>query len=406
MSHAENATLPLHGVRVLDLTRLIPGAVCTSILGDAGAEVIKVEEINVGDYERQIHPLIGSMGSRFLILNRNKKSLAVNLKEPQGRDVFRKAAKSADVLVEGFRPGAMKRLGLDYNELEKTNPGLIFCSISSFGQDGPYRDMVAHDINILGMSGLFSVTGLKEGDPAIPGVQIADSIAGMNAALAIVMALLARDRTGRGQFVDISMFDGVISWLFDAARYLFAGEPVPGRGAGRLWGGLPNYSVYRTRDEEHITVGSLERKFQRALLGELGREDLLDESTETTTSHVKESDAEARAALEKVFLTKTKDEWMEQLEPLNICVGPVNSMEEALAHPQVKAREMLVQVNHPVAGKISQIGSPLKFSDARLDPNRIPAPQLGEHTAEIMEQLGFEKEAIKDLMRRGIVREP
>ena len=406
MSRAKDTPLPLHGIRVLDLSRLIPGAVCTSILGDAGAEVIKVEETNVGDYERQIQPFIGSMGSRFLILNRNKKSVAVNLKEAEGRDVFLKAVESADVLVEGFRPGTMKRLGLDYEELESINPGLIFCSISSFGQDGPHRDAVAHDINILGMAGFFSVTGVKEGTPAIPGVQVADSIAGMNAALAIVIALLARQKTGRGQFVDISMFDGVISWLFDAARYLFAGEAVPGTGAGRLWGGLPNYNVYRTKDGKHITVGSLESKFKRALLTELGREDLIDQSSETTTSNIRESDAEAQAALEKVFLTKTKDEWMEQLEPLNICVGPVNTMEEALAHPQVKARGMLVEVNHPVAGNISQIGSPLKFSDARLDPNRIPAPRLGEHTAEIMEQLGFEKEEIKDLMRRRIVREP
>lgn len=406
MSTDQDTPFPLQGVRVLDLTRLIPGAVCTSILGDAGAEVIKVEETKVGDYDRQIHPLIDSMGARFLILNRNKKSLAVNLKEDEGRDVFLKAVESADVVVEGFRPGTMKRLGLGYEELESINPRLIFCSISSFGQDGPYRDVVAHDINILGMAGFFSVTGVKGGAPAIPGVQVADSIAGMNAALAIVMALLAREKTGRGQFIDIAMFDGVISWLFDAARYLFAGEAVPGMGAGRLWGGLPNYSLYRTSDGKHIAVGSLESKFERALLSELGRDDLIDDSSETTTSRIRESDAEKQAALEALFLTKTKEEWMEQLEPLNICVGPVNTMEEALSHPQVKARGMLVNVNHPVVGEISQIGSPLKFSDARLDPNRIPAPRLGEHTTEIMRGLGFEKEEIEDLMRRRIVREP
>ncbi|MEJ2718099.1 MAG: CaiB/BaiF CoA-transferase family protein [Deltaproteobacteria bacterium] len=406
MTGAKDTPLPLDGVRVLDLSRLIPGAVCTSILGDAGAEVIKIEETNVGDYERQIHPFIGSMAARFLILNRNKKSLAVNLKEPEGREVFLKAVKSADVLVEGFRPGSMKRLGLDYEELARINPGLIFCSISSFGHEGPYRDVVAHDINVIGMSGFLSVTGVKDGPPAIPGFQIADNIAGTNAALGIVIALLARQKTGRGQFVDISLFDSIFAWLFDAARHVVAGETVPGRGVGRLWGGLPNYRVYRTKEGEHITVGSLERKFQRALLTELGRDDLIDESGETTTSQDRESDAEARAALEKVFLTKTRDEWMEQLAPLNICVGPVNTMEEALAHPQAKARGMVVDVNHPVAGKISQIGSPLKLSAAPLDPNRIPAPQLGEHTVEIMEELGFENEEIEDLLRRRIVREP
>ncbi|MCK4819989.1 CoA transferase, partial [bacterium] len=283
MNNKQKNTLPLQDIKILDLTRLIPGAVCTSILGDAGAEVIKVEEPNIGDYERQIRPLIGSMASRFLILNRNKKSIALNLKEDKGKKIFLEMVKEADVLVEGFRPGAMKNLGLDYESLRKINQRLIYCSISSFGQDGPYRDVVAHDINILGMAGFFDITGTKEGRPVIPGVQIADSVAGMNGALGIFIALISREKTGRGQLIDISMFDGIMSWMFDATRYVFAGEEVPAKGLGRLWGGFPNYNLYETKDGKYITVGSLETKFKRILLKKLGRDDLAGEEDGLTS---------------------------------------------------------------------------------------------------------------------------
>lgn len=199
MSCNERSSLPLERIKILDLTRLIPGAVCTSILGDAGAEVVKIEEIDVGDYEREIQPFIGSMASRFLILNRNKKSVAINLKKDKGREIFLEMVKESDVLVEGFRPGTMSKLGLDYPFLQKIiNQKLIYCSISSFGQSGPYRDVVAHDINILSMAGFFDLMATDNGVPVIPGVQIADSVAGVNAALAILIALINRERTGRG----------------------------------------------------------------------------------------------------------------------------------------------------------------------------------------------------------------
>ena len=404
MSNRQNI-LPLAGIRVLDLTRLIPGAFCTSILGDAGAEVIKVEEPDVGDYERQIHPFIGSMASRFLILNRNKKSIALNLKEDEGREIFLKMVKEADVLLEGFRPGAIKKLGLDYESLKQINRRLIYCSISSFGQDGPYRDVVAHDINILGMSGFFHVTGVKGGAPVIPGLQIADSVAGMNAALAILFAHMTREKTGKGQLIDISMFDGVISWMFDALKYAFAGESVPERGEGRLCGGFPNYNLYETKDGKYVAVGSLETKFKNALLKKLGREDLIEQGAEATSTEFKESDKELHTFLCETFLTKTRDEWIEELGELNICVSPVNTMEEALSHPQVLFREMALEVNHPSAGKIKQIGSALKFSDIPLDANRLPAPRQGEHTREILGRLGYPESGINELMKKKIVRE-
>ena len=405
MMNRRQNILPLEGFRVLDLTRLIPGAFCTSILGDAGAEVIKVEEPDVGDYERQIHPFIGSVASRFLILNRNKKSIALDLKEEDGRKIFLKMVKEADVLLEGFRPGAMKKLGFDYESLQEINRKLVYCSISSFGRDGPYRDVVAHDINILGMSGFFHVTGVKGGAPVIPGLQIADSVAGMNAALAILFAIMNREKTGKGQLIDISMFDGVISWMFDAARYAFAGESVPEKGEGRLCGGFPNYNLYETKDGRYVAVGSLETKFKNALLKKLGREDLIEQGVGATSTEFKESDGKLHAFLCETFLSKTREEWMDELGELNICVSPVNTMEEALSHPQALFREMVLEVNHPSAGKIRQIGSALKFSDISLDANRFPAPRQGEHTKEILGRLGYSNGRINALVKRKIVRE-
>ena len=405
MSNRRQNILPLAGIRVLDLTRLIPGAFCTSILGDAGAEVIKVEEPDVGDYERQIHPFIGSVASRFLILNRNKKSIALDLKKDEGREIFLKMVKEADVLLEGFRPGAMKKLGFDYESLQEINRKLVYCSISSFGQDGPYRDVVAHDINILGMSGFFHVTGIKGGAPVIPGLQIADSVAGMNAALAILFALMTKEKTGKGQLIDISMFDGVISWMFDAIRYAFAGESVPERGEGRLCGGFPNYNLYETKDGKFVAVGSLETKFKNVLLKKLGREDLIEHGAGATSTEFKDSDRELHTFFCDTFLIKTRDEWMAELGELNICVSPVNTMEETLSHPQALFRQMVLEVNHPSVGKIKQIGSALKFSDIPLDVNRFPAPRKGEHTREILGRLGYAESRINEMVKRKIVRE-
>lgn len=405
MSNGRQSVFPLEGIRVLDLTRLIPGAFCTAILGDAGAEIVKVEEAKTGDYEREIRPFIESMASRFLILNRNKKSIALNLKGGEGQEIFLKMASKADVLVEGFRPGAMKKLGLDYESLRKVNQRLVYCSISSFGQEGPFRDVVAHDVNLLGLAGFFHVTGVKGGAPVIPGLQIADSVAGMNAALAILFALMNREKTGKGQQIDISMFDGVVSWMFDAVRYAFAGESVPGKGKGRLNGGLPNYNLYETKDGKHVAVGSLETKFKNTLLKKLGRGDLIEEGEGITTSDVRESGGELHAFLQRAFLTKTRNEWMEELGELNICVSPVNTVEEAIAHPQAAYREMVIDTDHPSVGRIKQIGSPLKMSTISFDVSRLPAPRLGEHTREILGSLGYGKGEIDELIKKGIVRE-
>jgi len=405
MSKKAQDGLPLTGVRVLDLTRLIPGACCSTILADAGAEVIKVEEPEIGDYERQIRPFIGSMASRFLLLNRNKKSLAIDLKKDKGREIFLELVKSADVLIEGFRPGAMLKLGLDYESLHEINQKLIYCSISSFGHDGPCRDEVSHDLNILGLAGFFHVTGGRDKGSVIPGMQIADAASGANAAMAILLAIMQRQKTGLGQRVDISMFDGVLSWMFDAARYAFAGETVPPGGEGRLNGGFPNYNIYETADGKHIVVGSLETKFKNELLKKLNRQDLIDADAGTTSSELNESDKELHDFLASTFLTKKRDEWVAELGPLNICVSPVNSVEEALDHPQAHSRKLVFEADHPSAGRIKQIGTPLKFSDMQLELDRYPAPEKGEHTREILTGLGYDADIIDALKSEGVVRE-
>ena len=397
------SSLPLKDIRVLDLTRLIPGAVCTGMLGDLGAEVIKIENIEGGDYERQIPPFIGKLAARFLVLNRNKKSIALNLKKEKGREIFLKMVRRADVLVEGFRPGVMKRLRLDYPTLKMLVPGLVYCSISSFGQDGPYRDVIAHDINILGETGFFDVTGRKGEIPPIPGIQIADSIAGIYGALGILVALRQREKSGKGQNVDVSMFDGLLSWMFDPAKNLFANEKLPLKGEGRLTGGLPNYNLYKTKDGKLLAVGAIETKFWNMLLKKLGREDLIVKEEEKTTSFISGDSKRLRNLMEEIFLLKTRDEWMNELGNLNICVTPVRTLEEAISHPQAVFRKMVVDVRHPVAGHHRQIGFPIKFSDTSPDVARLPAPRHGEHTISILKELEYADSEIKTLMREKII---
>ena len=395
---------PLNGIRVLDLTRLIPGPFCTMILADLGAEVIKIEEPVVGDYERQIKPLQNGMAYRFMLLNRNKKSLGINLKEEAGRKIFIDLAQRSDVVVEGFRPGAMARLGLAYDDLKKVNQRLVYCSLNSYGYSGPYSDLVAHDINILAQTGLLDLTGPANGPPVIPGVQLVDTVTALYAVIGIQAALSVREKTGKGQHIDLSMHDCAFSLMFDSARYPLGEGRAPKRSKERLMGGLAGYSIYESKDGKYMAIGAIEKKFYNTLLRELGLEAYIEKDALVTAGEVNPDKEEAlRNVIKDTFKRKTLQEWQEILEPANVFFSPVNTIEEALADPQLISRQMVVETEHPIAGKYVQIGSPLKLNDTPVDLERLPAPTLGENTEEILKGLGFFDKEISDLVEKKII---
>jgi crotonobetainyl-CoA:carnitine CoA-transferase CaiB-like acyl-CoA transferase len=392
---------PLEGITILDLTRLLPGPYGTMLLGDLGAEVIKIEEPEQGDYARWYPPQINQVGARHLLLNRNKKSVTLNLKKPEGRAILLKMVESgADVLIEQFRPGVMDRLGVGYQDLQKVNPGLVYCSLTGFGQDGPYRDIAGHDINYIGIGGILGLTGPQGGPPALPGIQIADLVAGgLYSVIGILSALMARQKTGRGQFVDISMLDGVVSLIPDAAALFFAEGESPRMGERRLRGGLPQYQTYRTRDGKYLAIGALEEKFWANLSRALGKPEWAQQVPKEREPRTQE----IRDEMARIFLTRTQKEWLDILMKEDTCVTAVHSLEETFADPHVLHRKMLVEIQHPKAGRIKQIGVPIKFSETPGEV-RTPAPEIGEHTEQILKGLGYTQEAIERWRKEGVIR--
>lgn len=388
----------LTGLTVLDLTRLLPGAFCTQMLADLGAEVIKVEEPGRGDYNREFPPLNVKESGSFLLLNRNKKSITVNLKTEEGKTVLRRLAARADILVEGFRPGVMDRLGVGYETLAAENPRLIYCAISGFGQDGPYAKTPGHDLNYMALAGALQLFGKAGEGPIVPGLSIADQGGGsLMAAFGILAAVLARGQTGKGQFVDVSMTDGLVAWLpYHAADYFFAGVEPKG-GERRFLGQAPCYNVFRCADGRHITLGLIEEIFWNRFCDLVGLSDLKDAQWP--------EGAEAEAQMRRVadlMATKSCDEWMALLGPADLPVAPVNTMREAFDDPQLKHREMLLEMEHPVEGRIPQLGFPIKFSDT---PGRLrtPPPLLGEHNDEVLRSLGYTADDIADMRRKSAI---
>src|SRR5919198_174693 len=382
---------PLQGVRVLDLTRLLPGGYCTLLLADMGADVVKVEEPGRGDYLRWIPPMAGEESAAHLALNRGKRSITLNLKDPLGADLLKRLTKKADVLVESFRPGVMDRLGVSFDVLSEENPALVYCAITGYGQDGPYRNRVGHDINYIGYGGVLGIIGEEGGPPSVPGVQIGDlGGGGMAAAIGVLAALLERGRTGRGRFVDTSMLDGVVSWLSIHAGNFFAGAHEPTRGSMRLSGGFACYRVYRCKDGGYVTVGALEPQFWRALCEKIGVPELIDRHFD---------EANQREIIEHVaavFETRTRDEWVQDLAELETCVGPVNDFGETFKNPQVLHRDMIAELDGQPVG----VGSPMRF-DGRTYTARSSAPRFGEHTEEVLAEIGVGADEVKRYRASG-----
>ncbi len=380
----------LKELKMLDLSRLLPGPYCSLLLADLGMEVLKVEDPEQGDYTRGIAPIRKKDSAIFLALNRNKKSIKLNLKIREGKEIFYKLIQSYDIILESFRPGVMDRLGIGYQELRKRNPRVILCSLSGYGQDGPYQERSGHDINYIGLGGILEITGVKNGDPILPGVQIADmGGGGMMAAIAILAAAIHREKTGEGQFLDISMMDSVVSWLsIHAGKYFMDGELLK-RGDMPLTGRYACYQVYPTKDGRHMSLGALEPKFWKNFCEAVGRRDLMDKQFIEGEERLRVIEE-----IQNLFKTKTQEEWVDFFKKADACCEPILTFEQVFQHPQVLHRQMVVEVEHPVEGNVRQLGNPIKSSRFPFEI-RTPSPAWGEHTIEVLKAMGYSEEEIK-----------
>lgn len=403
--------LALEGIKVLDLTRGGPGPFHTFVLGDLGAEVIRVEApLTAGAKQAGIQSLVaGEEGRRttlYYALHRNKKSIAINLRSEKGRKIFYKMAETADVISEGFRPGVTQRLKIDYDTMSKINPRIIYCSITGYGPDGPYSQLPGHDINYLSFAGALDLIGNKGDKPAVPLNLVADfGAGGMYAAIGVLSAIVARSKTGRGQFVDIALTDGVISLLTHAAGNYFRTNVLSKRGETSTGGGYPYYAVYETKDRKYITIGCIEPWFWENLCKVIGREDLIPfhyESDHFIYSPEGKQWEEISSFLKKLFLTKTRDEWFELLSAKDVTVGKVLSFDEVFADPQVLHRNMLVELEDPTEGKIKQVGIAVKLSDTPGKVRSLP-PMIGEHTDAILSGMGYSKQEIGELRKEEVI---
>lgn len=387
--------LMLSGLKVLDLTRLLPGPLCTMMMGDYGAEVIKVEDPAFGDPTRAVGEQVEGNGAFFRQLNRNKKSICLNLKTEAGKEIFRRLAIQSDVLVEGFRPGVMQRLGLGYEEIKKINPGIVYASISGYGQEGSYRERAGHDLNYAALAGLLELSAAPGEGPVMPAVQIADIAGGSLTALSgITMALFARSNSGRGAYVDISMTRGLLPWLTYAASYLNSAEALPRRGRGYITGAFACYNLYETGDGKYMSLGALEPTFWQNFCLAVNRPDWVP---------LQFDEADRLKLIEEVqalFKEQARDHWVELFSKHDACCEPVLALPEAVEHPLSRELGFWLDVPMEENRREKQPGFPLLFSGGAGNL-RMPPPRLGQQTAEILRSLGYDDSAIAAFQNEG-----
>ena len=394
---------PLEGIRVLDLTRVLAGPFSTMILGDLGAEIIKIETPGSGDDTRQWGPpFIAGESAYFLSLNRNKRSLTLDLSTAEGREILYQLAEKCDVLVENFRPGVTEKLHADYPSISKRNPRMIYCSITSFGPAGPYKDRPAYDLVIQGMGGLMGTTGEPGQAPIRVGVAISDIGGAMYATVAILAALVNRQRTMRGQLIDISLLDGTLSWMTYMAGYYFA----TGRNPAKMGSAHPTivpYQCFETKDGDFVVLAIGNDKLFQQFCEVIGLPHLARDARFSSNSQRVMNRNDLIPILEREFKKRTREEWLRLLIEAKLPAGPIYTLQEAFSDPQIIQRQMLLKITHPKAGEISQIGIPMKFSQT-VPETPDPPPELGQQTDEILQTLlNYEPQRVAELREKHII---
>ena len=392
---------PLSGIKVLDLTRVLAGPYATMLLGDLGAEVIKIEQPGTGDESRNFGPFKNGFSLYFMSVNRGKRSITLNLKSERGRAIFKQLLTHTDVVVENFRPGAMKKLGLDYDTLKAAHPSLIYAACSGFGQTGPYAQQGAYDMIIQGMGGIISITGEPDGPPVRVGTSISDITAALFTTIGILSALHHRHQTGKGQCVDVAMLDSLVAVLENAVvRYFATGEaPKP---LGARHPAITPFEAFASADG-HVIIALGNDTLWAKFCEHVNRQDLISDERFRTNADRTENHAELFPILSEIMSQRTTDDWMDALGKIGVPCGPINTMDKVVSHPQVQAREMITRVAHQITGEVEVPGVPIKFSDT---PGNVdaPAPSLGEHTTEVlMDVLKMHPAEVERLRQDGVI---
>ena len=390
----------LQGMRVVDLTQVLAGPYCTMVLGDMGADVIKVEKAAGGDDTRKMGPYINEESYMYMMVNRNKRGMCLDLKKAEGLSVFKELIRKADVMIENYRPGVAKKLGIDFESLKAMNPSLIYCSISGYGQTGPYSQKGGYDIMAQGLGGFMDMTGEKHGKPVKVGIAINDIAAAQTAIQSILAAYIHRLKSGEGQYIDVSLVDAGLAWtVWEAAAYFGKGEVASRNGTAHRVSAP--YQGFETKDGSILVGAGNQKLWGKFCLQVVGKPEWLEDPRYETNSKRNDHVEELEREIEEVFAQQPSEHWLELLENSGIPSGPIYSYDQSLADPHINFRQMIQQFDHPVAGTVKTLGFPAKFSETPGQINK-PAPTLGQHNVEVLQELGFSGEAIEELKEKKV----